>query len=70
MARTLIQLFFNIAKGTQYEDEYISSRPASDEIFQSLSSHYSLGMLMRFYLDHRKQAIITLIPKLRRGSKR
>jgi len=33
MAKTLIQLFFNIAKGTQYEDEYISSRPASDEIF-------------------------------------
>jgi len=70
MAKTLIQLFFNIAKGTQYEDEYISSRPASDEIFQSLSSDYSLGMLMRFYLDHRKQVIITLIPKLRRGSKR
>jgi len=70
MAKTLIQDFLNIAKGTQYEDEYISSRPASDEIFQSLSSHYSLGMLMRFYLDHRKQAIITLIPKLRRGSKR
>ena len=70
MAKTLIQEFLNTAKGTQYEDEYISSRPASDEIFQSLSSHYSLGMLMRFYLDHRKQAIITLIPKLRRGSKR
>ena len=70
MAKTLTQELFTIAKGTQYADGYISSRPAYVEIFKSLFSHYSLGVLMRFYLDHRKQAVITLIPKLRRVGRR
>lgn len=70
MAKTLTQEFFTIAKSTQYANGYISSRPAYIEIFKSLFSHYSLGVLMRFYLDHRRQAVITLVPKLRRIGRR
>lgn len=70
MAKTLTQEFFNIARGTQYADECVSSLIACDEIFQSPPSRFNLGALKGFYLDHQKQAVITLIPKLRRGGKR
>ena len=70
MAKTLTQEFFNIASGTQYVDECVSSLIGCDEIFQFPRSRFNLGALMGFYLDRQKQAVITLIPKLRRGGKR
>ena len=69
MATTLTQEFFNIAKGTQYADECVTSLLACDEIFQSPSSRYNLGVLTGVYLDHKKHAVITLISKLRGGGR-
>ena len=69
MAKTLAQEFFNIARGTQYADESVSSLIACDEIFQSPPSRFNLDALMGFYLDHQKQAVIKLLRKLRRGGK-
>jgi hypothetical protein len=67
MAKALTQKFCDIANGTPYPDEWVTSLLSCDKVFQYDSSCYNLGVLPRIYLSHTKHVAMILMAKLRRG---